>query len=200
MLISVLLVAPAIVAASEPASSPTTDGPEVAVSKNIVPYVGFSGGGGGGWVTIDGATNRNVGVLLGARVGAAITPKFTLDLNATGFAINESYSFPRADPASVIRLFNVYVAATFPIQDFLLRGGIGGGWLSATNGFDAPPSPWSASGLALVGGLGYRMWASETAAFSFNVEGLFHSYGTSAWKSEAVVCSLGFDVYFRRAR
>lgn len=200
MLISVLLVAPALVFANEPAVPLTTDGSEPAVSTHFVPYVGFIAGGGPSWVTIDGATDKNAGILFGARVGAAITPHLALDLNATAFAIQENNAFPPVDPALVMRLLNVYVAATVPIEDFLLRGGVGGGWLSGTNGWDAPSSPWSASGLVLVGGLGYRVWASQTAAFTFNMEGLFQRYGASSWRSDAVVCSVGIDVYFEKVR
>jgi hypothetical protein len=200
MVISMLLVAPALVLADEPASPVTTDAAGSALTTGFVPYVGLSAGGGPSWVTIAGATDNNAGILFETRVGAVITSHLALDLNATAFAIQENNAFPRVDPALVMRLFNVYVAATVPIEDLLLRGGIGGGWLSGTNGWDAPSSPWSASGLVLVGGLGYRVWASQTSAFTFNVEGVFQRYGASSWRSDAVVCSLGFDVYFEKMR
>jgi hypothetical protein len=199
-LLSLLLVGPASVVASDlaPSRSAST---EDAVSTAIIPYLGFSAGGGPSWVTIDGAPDHSAGWFLGARAGVEVGAKCALDLNATGLVIPESFSFPRENPTNAIRLFNVYAAATLiPISNFLLRGGLGAGWLSGTNGWDAPSSPWSSRGLMLLGGVGYRVWASEAATFSFNVDGLVHRYGVSAWNSEAVICSLGFDVHFGTAR
>jgi len=190
-----LFLAPASAGATEPYSA--AQGPETAAITAIVPYVGFAAGGGSGSVTIEGATNRSLGFSGEVRAGAAINARLALDVNASILTVHESYSFPPGNPVGAIRLTHLYLAASvFPFEDgFYFRAGVGPAWLSATNGFDAPPSSLGASGIAVVGGAGYRLWLSDTAALTFNAEGFLHRYGGTSG-TEAVVLNVGFDVYF----
>ncbi len=204
LLLSVLLIAPSVVAAKDSAPSSTSEdhGPEEPAAAAGSPYLGFAFGGGTGWLTIDGAANRSSGLFAQAKGGAVLTPKLLLDLNASILTVSESYSFPPVEPVLAIRLINIYLAATiFPLDDALfLRAGAGGAWLSATNGFDASPASLSANGLALVGGLGYRVWLSDTADLMFNAEGFLHRYSPSSWRTQALLLSVGLDVYFKKQR
>jgi len=199
--IALLLLVPALAATpAEGARSPAAAADQASVG--LSPYIGAAVGGGNGWVMVGGATNRSLGLSAGVRAGLALRRRFAVDLNGSILTLDQSFRFPQPAPVLAIRLVNVYGAASvFPLDDaFFVRAGVGYGWLSATNGFDAPSASLSANGFAAVAGLGYRFWLSDRLALALEGQGFVNRYGSAAMKADGFTLSIRLDFHFARTR